>query len=119
MADWSFGTVLPMLGATAVAVFGAGATFHELQSKPDRAEMREAIDSTRVKLEAKHEVYDAMGSRLESVEAAQERGKDLQEVLLLQADWQSDVLEHIASKRRGKPPAQPEELKDKRRRLMQ
>jgi len=119
MGDRNLASFLPMLGTAIALVFGSGAAFYELQQKPNREEMRQSIEATRVKLEAKQESFDGLEGRISAVEKKQERGQDVQEVLLLQADWQSDVLEHIASKRRGMPPQQPDELKAKRRRLMQ
>lgn|GEM_PF-6620219 len=118
MADWSMASILPMVGASAVALLGAGATFQQLADKPAREEVRQAIDNAATALESEHAKFEALIPRMDRVEAQQERGGDVQEVLLLQADWQSDVLEHIASKRRGKPPSQPDELKAKRRELM-
>ena len=111
--------IAPTAITVTVMIFGAGFTYSELAQKPDREELRGTVKRVSDSLAEDHKKYDATGHRVHAVEGQMKRVQDVQEVLLLQADWQSEVLEHIARRRRGAPPEQPAELKDKRRRLMQ
>lgn len=104
-------------------LYGAFVLLGELQAKPSSDQMQEAIEQ-RVK-----PVEDVATTNARAVERVEtdvgkvkkkvDRIEDVQSYQLEQQAWEGEVLEHLGSKKRGKAPARPPELKKKERELLQ
>ena len=100
----------------AALIAGGALTFRELQAKPTQAELRGTIKHHR-----QNEVHDqtaALETQTQQIKTTVERMQQVQGYLIESLAWQGDVLEHVANKRRGKPPAKPNSLKQKERELI-
>ena len=89
-------------------------TFQELRAKPSTTDVTEAIE-VRVKpvedIATKNaETIDNIESDLGKVKTKVDRIEDVQAVIFEQNTYQSKVLDHVANKKRGAPPAKPPEL---------
>lgn len=98
-------------------------TFGELADKPTVEQMQEAVEVRVAPVEEAVEVNAKSVKQIEhdvaDIATDVARTKDVQQVVLEQGAHQSEVLDHIASKRQGKPPAKPESLKRAERGLIQ
>ena len=107
-----------MIGfAVAGVVFVATAAiqYRELVSKPSADDVRESVDSAVKPLES---AADDLHDRMEKVEGNLGRMQRVLEYQVEQSAWQSQVLDHIATKRKGRPPRKPARLLEMERELI-
>jgi len=97
---------------------GAAVTFKELQDKPTDAEVQEAIETTVAPVRVQAAKADENAAVMEEIRGDVERVKSVQDYQIEQSSWQGDVLQHVAEKKRSKPPPKPESLKKKERELL-
>lgn len=111
--------VKELIGAAlflAALVAGGALTFRELQAKPTQTELRKAIRDHR-----QNEVHDQTAQlerQTRQIKTTVDRMQQVQGYLIESMAWQGDVLDHLASKRKGRPPRKPASLKAKERELI-
>jgi len=96
---------------------GAFIVFNELKAKPTTDEVKAVIET---RIEPVENVAKENAESIKSIEidTADTKDKvsrieDVQSYQLEQSAWEGDVLEHLGSKKKGKAPARPPELKTK------
>jgi len=89
---------------------------------PNRDEVHETIEERVVPIEEfsknNAKTIQKIDDDVEEIQRDVKRAKDVQEVVLEQNAYQGKVLEHVANKKRGKPPSKPEGLEAKESDLM-
>lgn len=101
-------------------IAGGALTFKELQDKPTKHEVEQAVEhhATEEMHPATKEVTQEISTDVESIKKDVETITKVQDYQIEHAAWQGDVLEHVAAKKRGKAPKKPESLKSKERELL-
>lgn len=108
-----------ILGASVLAlglIGGAITTFVELDAKPTKEWVDTRVDEKLAPVKASTVATEVKASEAAktAAEAAREVEKALKrdQYMLQQMTWQGDVIEHLASKKRGKPTPKPSTLRD-------
>lgn len=112
------------IGASIVALVGlvsAGSiAVHELQQKPSREQVQ--TDIANHNETAAHPLasaaIEANAKTTAEIQADVETVKRVQDYQIEQAVWQGSVLQHVAERKRSRPPAKPESLIRKERELL-
>jgi hypothetical protein len=109
--------------ASAVLFFGTliggGAiTFKELQDKPTKKEVHTIAEEHVEPVRAEALKVEDVAGDVEEIREDVETVKSVQDYQIEQSAWQGDVLQHVAEKKRTKPPPKPESLKKKERELL-
>ncbi len=113
---WESLKTIGSAGVFFVALIGGGAvTFQELQDKPTTEQVEHRIEESVAPVRA---LAVGVAEDLGEVKTDLERVKDVQDYSLQNAAWQGEVLDHIAQRKKGKPTAKPETLKDTERDLL-
>lgn len=111
------------IGATVLffsALIAAGAvTVKELQEKPTLREVQDHVEEVIEPVREKVQEVDVMKADTKAIKKDIGRMKQVQDYQLEQSAWQGDVLEHMANKKKGKPPGKPSSLNEKERELLQ
>ncbi|MCK5495090.1 MAG: hypothetical protein KAI80_01665 [Hyphomicrobiaceae bacterium] len=93
---------------------------HELQQKPSREQVQTDIENHNEA--AAHPVasaaIEANAKTAAEIQADVETVKRVQDYQIEQAVWQGSVLQHVAERKRSRPPAKPESLIRKERELL-
>ena len=112
------GAVVALVGLIAAGTLAV----HELQEKPTTEQVDEAIEVRVSPLEGAYavnaEADKAAKDDLRTLQADVDRVQSVQDYQIQNSAWQGDVLQHIAAKKRTKPPPKPESLKAKERELL-
>jgi hypothetical protein len=114
--------IVLFVGLLGSLLYGAFVVLGELNAKPSNADMTKAIE---VRVKPIEDIATKNADSIEQIESDMTKVKtkvdridQVQEVVLEQNSYQSKVLEHVANKKRGKPPAKPEGLETKETALM-
>jgi len=108
--------VIGFIVAGVVFVGAAALQYNELRQKPSADDMRESITNAVAPLRERSSDIDARVGKIESSMGRMQRVLRYQ---VEQSAWQSQVLDHIATRRRGAPPRKPARLLDLERELIQ
>ena len=113
-------TIVASIVALVGLVSAGSIAVHELQQKPSREQVQADIEShneadshpaTSAAIEANAKTTAEIQSDVETV-------KRVQDYQIEQAVWQGSVLQHVAERKRSRPPAKPESLIRKERELL-
>jgi hypothetical protein len=97
---------------------GAAVTFKELQDKPTKKEVHSIAEEHVEPVREEAHKVEAVAHDVEEIQEDVDSVKRVQDYQIEQAAWQGDVLQHVAEKKRTKPPPKPDSLKRKERELL-
>jgi hypothetical protein len=97
---------------------GAVLTFQELKAKPTVEEVDHAIDEKIEPVQKKANHVEDIEEDVDEIRKDLDRVEEVQDYSIEQSAWQGDVLQHVAERKRTKPPPKPESLKAKERKLL-
>lgn len=111
------------LGGSLVAVIGvATAYIFEMDAKPTTEKVQEAIVENVAPVAAETKALKAgaeeMRGDISEIQHDIERIEKVQDLSMDNDVWQGDVLNHMATKKRGPVPQKPQRLRDKERELI-
>ena len=107
------------LGVLAVTLIGGGGmVYKEFQDKPSKAEVEKTVEPLRERAAATEAKVEVLEENIGEIKDDVTRVKKVQEYQFENAAWQSEVLDHVAQKKKGKPKKKPQSLKDKERDLI-
>ena len=107
------------LGVFAVTLIaGGGVIYKEFQDKPSKEDVDQTLQPLRDDAEAAEKRVEVLEENIGEIKEDVTRVKKVQEYQFENAAWQSEVLDHVAQKKKGKPKKKPESLKKQERDLI-
>jgi len=110
--------IVAALGFFATLIGGAVVTFQELQAKPTQEDVVKLIKKETFLIEEKANQVETVKSQTASIQKDVDRIEDVLEYQIERDAWRDEVVDHRLTNKRGKPPAKPESLKRKERKLL-
>jgi hypothetical protein len=113
-------TIVASIVALVGLVSAGSIAVHELQQKPSREQVQADIESHNEadSHPATSSAIEANAKTTAEIQSDVETVKRVQDYQIEQAVWQGSVLQHVAERKRSRPPAKPESLIRKERELL-